>query len=154
MASLHPPFQPGLTRARFAVNARTFTPAFQIHPLVAACLALPLLAQAQQAQQVDEAAAPQQVVVTGAAGRHTTADAPYAISVVDRDALRGAGPMVNLSEALAQVPGIIVNNRSNYAQDLQVSARGFGARANFGIDRKSTRLNSSHEWISRMPSSA
>ena len=23
-----------------------------------------------------------------------------------------------------------------------------------GIDRKSTRLNSSHEWISRMPSSA
>ena len=27
-------------------------------------------------------------------------------------------------------------------------------RANWGIDRKSTRLNSSHEWISRMPSSA
>ena len=25
---------------------------------------------------------------------------------------------------------------------------------NFVIDRKSTRLNSSHEWISRMPSSA
>ena len=25
---------------------------------------------------------------------------------------------------------------------------------NFSIDRKSTRLNSSHEWISRMPSSA
>ena len=24
----------------------------------------------------------------------------------------------------------------------------------YGIDRKSTRLNSSHEWISRMPSSA
>ena len=23
-----------------------------------------------------------------------------------------------------------------------------------GVDRKSTRLNSSHEWISRMPSSA
>ena len=26
--------------------------------------------------------------------------------------------------------------------------------ANFLADRKSTRLNSSHEWISRMPSSA
>ena len=24
----------------------------------------------------------------------------------------------------------------------------------YGVDRKSTRLNSSHEWISRMPSSA
>ena len=28
------------------------------------------------------------------------------------------------------------------------------ARAPFVPDRKSTRLNSSHEWISRMPSSA
>ena len=30
----------------------------------------------------------------------------------------------------------------------------FGDGSKFGIDRKSTRLNSSHEWISRMPSSA
>ena len=29
-----------------------------------------------------------------------------------------------------------------------------GAWASYGLDRKSTRLNSSHEWISRMPSSA
>ena len=29
-----------------------------------------------------------------------------------------------------------------------------GAARRLGIDRKSTRLNSSHEWISRMPSSA
>ena len=27
-------------------------------------------------------------------------------------------------------------------------------RLNAAVDRKSTRLNSSHEWISRMPSSA
>ncbi|MGH7607639.1 MAG: TonB-dependent receptor domain-containing protein, partial [Gemmatimonadales bacterium] len=30
------------------------------------------------------------------------------------------------------MPGIIVLNRQNYAQDLQVSSRGFGARASFG----------------------
>src|ERR1044071_965304 len=35
--------------------------------------------------------------------------------------------------------------------DLDVAV---GELAVFGLDRKSTRLNSSHEWISRMPSSA
>ena len=33
-------------------------------------------------------------------------------------------------------------------------AFGFGSPELLGRDRKSTRLNSSHEWISRMPSSA
>ena len=34
-------------------------------------------------------------------------------------------------------------------------ATGFGSTTGgAGVDRKSTRLNSSHEWISRMPSSA
>ncbi|NDY91761.1 TonB-dependent receptor [Ideonella sp. TBM-1] len=58
---------------------------------------------------------------------------PYAVSVVDREALRLSGPGVNLSEAMARVPGLVVNNRANYAQDLQISARGFGARAGFGV---------------------
>ena len=53
--------------------------------------------------------------------------------MVDADALRAAGPMVNLSEALVQVPGLVVNNRNNYAQDLQINSRGFGARASFGV---------------------
>jgi iron complex outermembrane receptor protein len=61
------------------------------------------------------------------------AEAPYAISVIGSEALQSAGPMINLSEALVQVPGLVVNNRGNYAQDLQVSSRGFGARAGFGV---------------------
>lgn len=31
------------------------------------------------------------------------------------------------------MPGITVQNRQNYAQDLQISSRGFGARAAFGL---------------------
>jgi iron complex outermembrane receptor protein len=31
------------------------------------------------------------------------------------------------------VPGIVVQNRQNYAQDLQISSRGFGSRATFGV---------------------
>ena len=60
-------------------------------------------------------------------------EAPYAIGVVNADELRSGGLMVNLSEALARVPGLVINNRSNYAQDLQISSRGFGARASFGV---------------------
>ncbi len=55
------------------------------------------------------------------------------MGVVDAAELRRAGPMVNLSEALARVPGLVVNLRNNYAQDLQISSRGFGARASFGV---------------------
>ena len=40
---------------------------------------------------------------------------------------------VNLSETLKGVPGLQLNNRENYAQDLQISMRGFGARSTFGI---------------------
>ena len=75
----------------------------------------------------------QQVVVTGSVRERVAAEVPYAIGVVGREELRAAGPMINLSEALARVPGLIVNNRNNYAQDLQVSSRGFGARATFGV---------------------
>ena len=44
------------------------------------------------------------------------------------------------------------------AEALGVGLKGVhpaaGALLALGLDRKSTRLNSSHEWISRMPSSA
>jgi len=74
-----------------------------------------------------------EVVVTGSARAQRVLDAPFAITSVDASALRDAGPMVNLSEVMAQVPGLVVNNRNNYAQDLQISSRGFGARAAFGV---------------------
>ena len=79
------------------------------------------------------AQAAEQVVVTGSVAERAAIEAPYAIGLVDRDTLRVAGPQVNLSEALVRVPGLVVNNRANYAQDLQISSRGFGARAGFGV---------------------
>jgi iron complex outermembrane receptor protein len=72
-------------------------------------------------------------VVIGATRALPTLEAPFAVSRIDAEALRSAGPMVNLSEALQAVPGLAVSNRNNYAQDLQISARGFGARAGFGV---------------------
>lgn len=40
---------------------------------------------------------------------------------------------VNLTETLKGIPGLQLNNRENYAQDLQLSMRGFGARSTFGV---------------------
>jgi iron complex outermembrane receptor protein len=80
-----------------------------------------------------QAEAVQRVVITGAIVERAVADAPYAIGVVDADALRTSGPLINLSESMARVPGLVVNNRHNFAQDLQISARGFGARTAFGV---------------------
>ena len=80
-----------------------------------------------------QAAVAEQVVVTGSVVQRRVEEAPFAIGVVDADDLRSAGPQINLSESLVRVPGLVINNRSNYAQDLQISSRGFGARANFGV---------------------
>jgi iron complex outermembrane receptor protein len=73
------------------------------------------------------------VVISGSGSERRAFETPYAVSVVDAAELRSAGPMVNLSESLSRVPGIVANLRNNYAQDLQLSSRGFGARATFGI---------------------
>ncbi len=39
----------------------------------------------------------------------------------------------SLSESLQDVPGLLARDRQNYAQDTQISVRGFGARSPFGI---------------------
>lgn len=57
-------------------------------------------------------------------------DVPDALSVVQVAPANGG---VNLSELLVGVPGILARDRQNYAQDEQISIRGFGARATFGV---------------------
>lgn len=75
----------------------------------------------------------ERVVITASGTELRLFDTPYAVGVVDAQQLRAAGAMVNLSEALTRVPGIVANNRHNHAQDLQIHSRGFGARASFGV---------------------
>ncbi len=58
---------------------------------------------------------------------------PMAIDRIDASVIAEARPQVNLSEVLNRVPGIVALNRQNYAQDLQISSRGFGARSTFGV---------------------
>lgn len=60
-------------------------------------------------------------------------DTPAAVTVVNGDDLRQSKAQVNLSESLGNVPGLQVQNRQNYAQDLQLSVRGFGSRSMYGV---------------------
>ena len=60
-------------------------------------------------------------------------DLPAALTVVQVAPTSAAQPGINLSESLVGVPGIIARDRQNYAQDEQISIRGFGGRATFGV---------------------
>ncbi len=97
-------------------------------PLHAITLAvLGLLASATHAETLDA------VVVSASREEQRSFEAPAALDAVDRNLIEAAGPQVNLSESLNRVPGLTILNRQNYAQDLQLSIRGFGSRASFGI---------------------
>lgn len=91
-------------------------------------LFLPLAAQAENATYQAEP-----LVVTGSRYQASGWQLPFSINRVDAEQATLGKPGVNLSEALGSVPGLVVQNRQNYAQDLQISSRGFGARSAFGI---------------------
>jgi iron complex outermembrane receptor protein len=102
-------------------------------PSVLAALITSLFASNASAQ---ETSLPQQlpeIVVSASRSQQNRFDAPAAIDVVQVDGFRAQSPLVNMSELLAGVPGIQVRERQNYAQDLQISVRGFGTRSTFGV---------------------
>ncbi len=73
------------------------------------------------------------IVVTATRVAESSADLPVSIDRVDRRTIADGQLQVNLSESLITVPGVSVQSRQNYAQDLQLSVRGFGARSSFGV---------------------
>jgi len=73
------------------------------------------------------------MVVTGAYAPTSSFDLPFSVDTVDLSNGTDGQLGVNLSEVLTKVPGLVVQNRQNYAQDLQISSRGFGARSAFGV---------------------
>ncbi len=79
------------------------------------------------------AAAEQEIVVTVTRQPSAISLTPAAVDVVNVERVRSALPAVDVSEFLSRLPGLNIQNRQNYAQDTQISSRGFGARATFGI---------------------
>lgn len=73
------------------------------------------------------------ITVSTPRGQALPMTVPASVDVVGGDQLRDSQLQVNLSEGLGSVPGLLIQNRQNYAQDLQLSIRGFGARSTFGV---------------------
>src|SRR5437763_389307 len=76
---------------------------------------------------------PEVVVVTATRAPRPALEVPASIDRIEGDEIRDLRQQVNLSESLGAVPGIAVQTRQNYAQDLQIQSRGFGARSTFGV---------------------
>lgn len=109
-------------------------------------LVLPLLISALSGTAGAQSAAPpgngaqpasngglEEIVVTATRLETPLSHVPAAISVVGEDDIQLGRQQLALDESLSRVPGVFMQDRYNFAQDLRVSIRGFGARANFGI---------------------
>ena len=100
------------------------------------CLALLTIANAAVAAEGDgnhssSAKTLDPVVVSARLDQVPAFDTPASITTIDLEPERRPG--IGISGTLAGVPGLIARDRQNYAQDTQLSIRGFGARATFGV---------------------
>ena len=100
--------------------------------LAIACLAA-LTAPIAPAQTPTDVPTLDPVVVTATRRAARSFDVAASTDRIDASTIQNGQPMINLSETLVRVPGIVTFNRQNYAQDLQISSRGFGARSTFGV---------------------
>jgi iron complex outermembrane recepter protein len=102
---------------------------YRLTPLWASLAALGLVSPAvAQTENLDE------FVVSATRQARDPLEVPASVDKINQDTLeKAASFQVNLSETLTRVPGLVINNRNNFAQDLQISIRGFGARATSGV---------------------
>lgn len=92
---------------------------------------LPMVADAAEENVGSLILAP--VVVTGTRVEQNSFDLPMSIDATSAEDIQEGQLKVNLSESSARVPGVVINNRNNPAQDLAIQIRGFGARSAFGV---------------------
>lgn len=107
-------------------SALLLTPLFFLQPTVSN-------AESAATQSATDASSENSLMVIKQRSGLSELDTPAAVSVVSGDDLRSSSAQVNLSEGLGSVPGLQIQNRQNYAQDLQLSVRGFGSRSMYGV---------------------
>jgi iron complex outermembrane recepter protein len=103
-------------------------------PATGLCFALvPLTTLAQNISPAAPSTQLAPVTVTATRNATPAFDVPASIDRIDGNEVRNGRAQINISESLGAVPGLLARDRQNYAQDVQISVRGFGARSTFGI---------------------
>ncbi len=103
--------------------------------LVVSLSGLPLV-HAEEAHAEEEKAKAdrlEEVRVVATRTDRSVRNIPAAVSVIEQADIQRGRQLLGLDESLNRVPGVFAQNRYNFAQDLRLAIRGFGARANFGI---------------------
>ena len=95
-------------------------------------LASPAIAQ-QQAPDTLITNELQPATVTAYRLETTDLATPLSITRIGERQLQSGTQQLALDEALVNIPGLFVQNGTNFAQDIRLSIRGFGARSAFGI---------------------
>jgi len=108
-------------------------PGRRAQALSTALAALTTLAAGPAMAQPREGGTMAPVEVQGNAQAQRRFDSAASHTSVQVDGFTAATPLVNLSELLAGQAGVVALERQNYAQDLQIAVRGFGARSTFGV---------------------
>jgi iron complex outermembrane receptor protein len=75
----------------------------------------------------------EEVVVTATRVDKSLYEVPASVGIIGKDDIQLGTQQLGLNESLVKIPGLFMQNRDNFAQDLRISIRGFGSRATFGI---------------------
>lgn len=74
-----------------------------------------------------------EIVITATRSEQSAFTLPLSIDSLNQAQLQDGRLQLNLAESMGRIPGMVVNNRNYLAADTQISSRGFGARAGFGV---------------------
>ena len=85
------------------------------------------LSQGNMNNELDE------IVVTATRMETSLRNSSRSITVINQDRIQNGTQQLSLDESLVGVPGLYMQNRYNFAQDLRLSLRGFGSRSSFWI---------------------
>ncbi|WP_085315963.1 TonB-dependent receptor family protein [Derxia lacustris] len=115
------------------MNQSALAPQRRLPPFALACCAAALASLVAPASAQTATTTLDPVVVRSTRIETSPFEAAGSVDVVDGARARDGKLQVNLSESLGGVPGLTLRDRQNYAQDQQLSIRGFGARSAFGV---------------------
>ena len=110
-------------------------------PRILGCLPIILMADLgvvppclwSQGSSSEQAEVLEPVEVTATRSARSAQNIPNAVTRIEKEDIQKGQPTLTLDESLSTLPGLFFQNPYNFAQDLRISIRGFGARSPFGV---------------------